>query len=138
MNQSSELKGNAVYISDGIMSGSSIPSWCNGFIKEHRDSSIRAVLCHDIEFLYILTVRISIRTLVLVLSNFKRTLVPCKNLSPSPGENFQKIEVKFCGRRFSDFQPVFSLGGGIKIIYLDFEIRKNFQKKVGNLKIIFL
>lgn len=81
-------------------------------IKERQDSSIRAILYQGIEVLYILIVRISIRILVLVLSNFKRTLVPCKNLSPFSGENFQKIEVKFCGRRFSDFQPVFSLGGG--------------------------
>lgn len=71
------------------------------------------MLCQGIEVLYILIVRASIRTLVLVLPSSKRTLVPCKNISPPVGENFQKIEVKFCGKRFSDFQPVFSLGGGV-------------------------
>lgn len=96
------------------------------------------MLCQGIEVLYILTVRISIRTLVPVLSNFKRTLVPCKNLSPSSGENFQKIEVKFCGRRFLDFQPVFALGGVSKSFTLILKFEKNFRKKVGNLKIIFL
>lgn len=119
MNQSSELKGACVYISDGIIPGSSILSWCNGFIKGHQDSSIRAVLCHGLEVLYILIVRTSIRTLVLVLLNFKKHLFRAKTFRPLQEKIFKKLRSNFAGDDFEIFNRYFTMGGGIIFKHLE-------------------